>query len=88
MMSAQLGVFPEFFQSLAMINLWIMFYTLLPIPYLDGIHLFFWSRLTYVFIASTLVAYVILSAAEIYSWFLSLVIGVIVWFLYYIYGES
>lgn len=88
MMASQLGVFPEFFQSLAMVNLWIMFYTLLPIPYLDGIHLFFWSRLTYVFVASTLLAYVILSSVEVYSWFLSLVTGLIVWFLYYVYGEQ
>lgn len=87
MMSMQIGVLPDFFLGFAMINLWIMFYTILPIPYMDGIHLFFMSRLTYVFIVSTLLAYVVLSAFGVFSWILSLVIGVIAWFLFYVYVE-
>ncbi|MGM5481975.1 MAG: hypothetical protein ACQESF_00790 [Nanobdellota archaeon] len=87
MFSHQLNILPGFFLDFAMVNLWIMFFTILPIPYMDGIHLFFMSRLTYVFIVSTLLAYVILSALGIFSWLFSLVIGIVVWFLYYSYIE-
>jgi hypothetical protein len=86
-MSAQLKIMPELFGLLAVINFWIMIFSLLPIPKHDGIHLFFMSRLVYVFIFSTLLAYVLLTQFEIYSWIFSLVIGTICWFLYYAYVE-
>ncbi|MFP4403557.1 MAG: hypothetical protein ACLFPJ_04360 [Candidatus Woesearchaeota archaeon] len=86
-MSAQLNIMPELFNLLAVINFWLMIYSLLPIPKHDGIHLFFMSRLTYVFIFSTLLAYVLLTRFEIYSWIFSLLIGTTCWFLYYAYLE-
>lgn len=87
-MSAQLGFMPAFFGALATINFWYMIYSLLPIPRLDGIHLFFFSRLTYVFIVSTLLAYVLLTTVGVYSWIFSFIIGVICWFMFYIYVEE
>lgn len=88
MMSAQLGIFPEFFGLWAVINFWLMVYSLLPIPRLDGIHLLFWSRLVYVFIFSTLLGYVLLTLLNIYSWFFALLIGIVCWFLFYLFVES
>ncbi len=86
--SAQLGIFPELFNELAYINFVLIIFTLLPLPRMDGIHLFFMSRLTYVFVFSTLVAYILLTFAGVYSWILAFFIGVICWLLYYINFEQ
>ncbi|MFW6450521.1 MAG: hypothetical protein ACOCZ6_05700 [Nanoarchaeota archaeon] len=88
MFASQLGIMPEFFGYFRNVNFWIMLYSLLPIPRMDGIHLFFMSRLTYVFIFSTGLAYFLLLLVNVESWILSLLIGVICWFLFMIYVEK
>ena len=88
MFSAQLGILPGFFEELAFINFWLMIFSLIPLPKMDGIHVFFMSRLVFVFIFSTLLAYVLLTFIDVYSWLLSFIIGVICWFLYYINFEQ
>jgi len=88
MFSAQLGILPGFFEELAIINFWLMIFSLLPLPKMDGVHVFFMSRLVYVFIFSTLLAYVLLTFIDVYSWLLSFIIGVVCWFLYYINFEQ
>ncbi len=85
--SAQLGIFPEYFDKLAYINFIFIIFTLLPLPRMDGIHLFFTSRLTYVFVFSTLLSYILLTMIDVYSWILAFIIGVVCWLLYYINFE-
>ncbi len=85
--AAQLHVMPAFFGYFAMINFWFMIYQLLPIPRINGIHIFFMSRLAYVFIFSTLLAYVLLVQAKVYSWIFALLIGTVCWFLWYWFFE-
>ncbi len=86
-MSRQIGFMPAFFDSFAMVNFLMLIYSLLPFPHLDGLHLFFASRLGYVFIASTLLAYYLLTLANIYSWIFAFIIGGICWLLFYIFFE-
>ncbi len=88
LMSRQLEIMPAFFNQMASINLWIMFFCLLPLPNLDGLYIFFASRLTYVFIFSTLMAYAVLSSIGVYSWIFSLLVGIIAWALFYWYVEA
>jgi hypothetical protein len=87
-MARQLMIMPELFNYAAMINGYMMIYQLLPIPRLNGIHIFFMSRLAYIFIATTLVAYALLTQLKIYSWILSLLIGACCWFLWYWFFEG
>jgi hypothetical protein len=87
-MSRQLGILPEFFDLVAMINFYVLIFMLLPLPRLPGLMLFYSSRLVYVFIFSTLAAYVILVRFNVYSWLLSLIAGVICWLLFYMYAEQ
>jgi len=88
MFSRQLGILPGFFDSMAFINGIMMIYNLLPIPKTNGIHLFFFSRLTYVFVSATLVAYALLTIINLYSWLLALLIGGICWFIWYWFVEG
>jgi Zn-dependent protease len=85
---AQLGFMPELFLWIATINFWILIFSLIPLPRMDGIHLFFMSRLAYVFIVSTLLAYIIFAQLNKYSWITSFIIGVICWLLFYLYYEK
>ena len=78
--SAQLNIMPELFNYMAMINLWFLIYQLLPIPKINGMHIFFMSRLAYVFIFSTLASYVLLVQLGIFSWIFAFIIGVVCWF--------
>lgn len=87
-LSKQLNFMPEVFGWMATINLWIMVYSLLPLPRMDGIHLFVQSRLVYVFIGSTLLSYTVFAAFGIFSWILAFIIGVICWLLFFIYVEG
>ncbi len=60
------------------------FYNLLPIPPLVGANLFFATRNWYVFIMGTVVAYIImLLVFNFYSYILALIIGGVIWLLYY-----
>jgi len=87
-MSRQLGILPVVFDKMAFINGVLMVFQLLPIPKMNGMHIFFMSRLSYVFIASTLAAYVILTLLGLYSWFFALIIGIVCWFLWYWFVEG
>ncbi len=86
--SRQLHILPTFFDYAARINGIMIIYNLLPIPKTNGIHIFFMSRLSYVFIAATLTGYVLLSLAGIYSWILAFIIGAACWFLWYWFIEG
>lgn len=86
-LSAQLNILPGFFSQVAAINLWFLIYQLLPIPKLNGIHIFFMSRLAYVFIFATLLGYVLLVQVDVYSWILAFMIGVVSWFSWYWFFE-
>jgi len=88
MMSRQLGIMPGFFDTMATINGVMMIYQLLPIPKTNGIHIFFMSRLGYVFIAGTLVAYALLTLVKVYSWILALIIGGLCWLLWLWFMEG
>ena len=73
----------EWFMQSLIFAVW----NLLPIPPLDGSRMLYGSRLFYVFVLSTLVGYVFLVLAGIYSFVLALLIGVLGWFLFYYYVE-
>lgn len=60
---------------------------LLPIPPLDGIHIFFQSRLFYISIFGFMAGYGALIYFGIYSWIWALVIAGIAWILFYVYFE-
>jgi len=62
--------------------------TLLPIPPLDGSRVFFQSRLIYMFVFGSILGYAILvNVFHIYSFIWALVIGFIIYLLYYILFE-
>jgi Zn-dependent protease len=65
------------------INWAVAAFNILPIPPLDGIHLFFYSRLFYVSIAAFMIGYGLLVFAGIYSWIFALVIMGVVWLIFY-----
>ncbi len=60
---------------------------LLPIPPLDGSRFFFMSRLWYAFIAGTILGYLFLITAGIYSYIFALLIGGATWLVFYIFFE-
>ena len=61
---------------------------LLPIPPLDGSRLLFYSRLTYAFVFGAIAGYLVLYSLGIYSYILALIIGGVVWLLFYLLFES
>ena len=62
---------------------------LLPIPPLDGSRFFYYSRLTYAFTVGSIAGYgLLIYFLGIFSFFWALLIGGIVWILYYIFFES
>lgn len=87
-LSKQLHILPSIFDSVARINGYMIIYQLLPIPKTNGIHIFFMSRLAYIFIAVTLISYVLLSLVGIYSWLIAFVIGTVCWLIWYLYIEG
>jgi len=70
------------------INLIYALCTLIPIPPLDGAKVFFHSRLIFAFAFGTLFGYLLLLAFHIYSFIGALVIGIIIWLVYYIKFET
>ena len=60
---------------------------LLPIPPLDGSRLLFYSRLTYAFVFGAIAGYLVLYSIGIYSYIFALMIGGLVWLLFYIFFE-
>lgn len=76
-------------QQIFLIGLVYGAYQLLPIPPLAGSRIFFASRLMYVFVASSIIAYAILFAyLNIYSFVFALFIGAICWLIFYITFEN
>ncbi|MDP7115781.1 MAG: hypothetical protein QF915_01870 [Candidatus Woesearchaeota archaeon] len=76
-----------FLQKLFIFNLAFALWSLVPIPPLDGSRVFFHSRLTFSFIFGCILGYTILAALGIYSWILALIIGGVIWLVYYVYFE-
>ncbi|MBI4149382.1 hypothetical protein HY491_02960 [Candidatus Woesearchaeota archaeon] len=74
--------------KLFLLNMALAVYSLLPIPPLPGANLFFASRNWYVFIAGTLASYLILVLLGVFSYVFALIIGFIIWLLYYIFLEK
>lgn len=87
-LSKQLHILPETFAYAAMINGVMMIYQLLPLPKVNGIHIFYMSRLAYVFIAATLASYALLAIAGVYSWIIAFMVGVVCWFSWYWFMEG
>jgi hypothetical protein len=87
-LSKQLHILPSIFDTVARINGYMIIYQLLPIPKMNGIHIFFMSRLAYVFISVTIASYVILSFIGIYSWLIAFIIGTACWFTWYWFMEG
>ncbi len=61
--------------------------SMLPIPPMDGHYLFYSSRMWYSFLFGAIFAYAILVAFELYSWIWALLIGGVIWLIYYISFE-
>lgn len=78
------GMFnPALSSKLFIMNLAFAGYNLLPIPPLDGAKIFFYSRLVYVFLAASIISYIVLIwLLNIYSYILALLVGVVVFFIF------
>ena len=76
------------FHNIFIFNLAYAMAQMLPIPPLDGHYLFYASRLTYVFLAGTIITYSILSISfALYSWIFALLAGGLAWLIFYIKFE-
>jgi len=84
---ALLGIMPEFFTFVAFFNLYYAVFKMLPIPNIDGIHMFFATRLVYIFIFGTLVGYILLYWLGFYSRIFVVIIGLVCYFAFYIVVE-
>jgi len=77
-------------QSAMVFNIWFALFTILPIPPLDGSHLFFSSRLMYVFMLGAVIGMAI--ALYFFGVFaaltLGLVLGIICWLSYFWFFEK
>ena len=70
-------------------NLWFAALNLLPIPPLDGSKILYSSRLLYVFLIITLLAYTAFAYfLHFYSYVIALLIGIVAWILYYVVFEK
>lgn len=78
---------PTFVNNLFLFNMALAAYSLLPIPPLAGSRIFFATRLTYMLIAGAVVGYAVLVYFQIYSYIIAVLIGIVVWLLYYILFE-
>jgi len=80
---------PEIVQAIFVFNLGFAALNMLPIPPLDGSRVFFASRLTYAFVAGTIIGYVaLIYFFNAYSYIFALLIGGAVWLLFLIFFES
>jgi len=76
------------FDQIFIFNLVLAAAQMLPIPPLDGHYMFFASRSTYAFLFATIVFYVVLVLGlQIFSWVWAIIIGAIIWLVYYIKFE-
>ena len=82
------GIFPDFMHQMTFINLYYAVFSMLPLPNLDGISLFFASRLNYVFFFSILICYIVLFVLGVYSLIWALLLAGACWFTYWYYVEQ
>ncbi len=82
------GIMPDLFHQMTFINLYYAVFSMLPVPNLDGISLFWASRMTYIFFLSILICYIVLFVLEIYSLIWALLLAGVCWFLYWYYVEQ
>jgi len=82
------GIFPDFFHKMTFINIYYAVFSMLPIPNLDGISLFFASRMTYTFFFSIFITYIVLFVLGIYSLIWALLLAGACWFMYWYYVEQ
>jgi len=76
------GAFYAFLEKILSVSVWYSLFSFLPIPPLNGSRVFFWSRLTYMFVLGFIIGAVILLLTPLnifWTIILSLVVGVIVW---------
>ncbi|PIN75868.1 hypothetical protein COV18_01665 [Candidatus Woesearchaeota archaeon CG10_big_fil_rev_8_21_14_0_10_37_12] len=67
------------------LNLAFAAWNLLPIPPLDGSHILYTSRLTYIFVATTIITYILLAIfLNFYSFIIALLVGGFAWLIYLI----
>jgi hypothetical protein len=77
------------FDFIFLVNIWFAVTNILPLPTLAGGDLFYYSRLTYVFMAGTIISYAIMvTGFNLYSWILALLIGTIVWGIFLLTFEK
>lgn len=81
------GIMPEFFNLMTFINLYYAVFTMLPLPKLDGLYMFFTSRSWYVVIFFFLIGYIFLYTMQFYSLIFAAVVGFAAWLVYYIVFE-
>jgi len=76
------------FDKIFIFNLVLAAAQMLPIPPLDGHYMFFASRSTYAFLAATIIIYTVLVLGlKVFSWIWALIIGAVIWLIYYIKFE-
>lgn len=73
--------------NIFLFNVAFAVWSMLPIPPLDGSRIIYDSRLIYFFTFGTIAGYGLFAFLGINSILLALVAGIIVWYLYYHYGE-
>lgn len=83
------GTFPGVIgDQLFVMNMAFAAWNLLPIPPLDGSKLFYWSRMTYAFMAAAVISYAILIWwLGVYSYIYAGLIGIAAWLCFYIFFE-
>ncbi len=79
---------PAIGEKLFMLNLMFAFWNFFPIPPLDGSKIFYYSRNIYMLIFGTYASYVVLvHFFEVYSYIYSLLLGITIWLIYFIFVE-
>lgn len=80
---------PAFAEQLFIMNLSFAAWNLLPIPPLDGSKLMYYSRLTYIFMAFSLISYAVMVYwLGVYSYIYAGLIGIGAWLAFYIFIEK
>jgi len=74
--------------NIFLFNLAFAAYSLLPIPPLAGSRILFHSRMIYALALGTFASYAILITLRVYSFIYAVIIGILVWLIYYIWFEK
>ena len=78
-----------FLHNIFIFNLVLAVCSMIPIPPLDGHYMFYASRMWFSFLFGTIFSYAILTLVfEIYSWVWAIIIGIVIWLIYYIKIEK